>query len=208
MAVVIIAAYAVGILFRRLRQPEVIGQLFAGIVLGPSLLGRVAGGAERAIFPTAILPYLNVLAQFALVAFLFAVGYETDLRVLRRQPRAAVPVIALGSYLVPMAFGVASVALFRGSYLHAGEPHAGSAAFGLFIGIALSITAVPVLVSLVAERGMTGTPAAVVALASAGVVDVLGWLTMGGVLILASVSSAGNRGHGRKRSCGSSCTSW
>ena len=193
IAVVITAAYIVGILFRKLRQPEVIGQLFAGVVLGPSLLGRVAGGAERAIFPAAIAPYLNVIAQTALVVFLFAVGYEIDLRALRRRSRVAVPAIALGTYLVPMALGVASVVLFRGEYLRVGESHAGSAAFNLFIGIALSITAVPVLARLVAERGMTGTPPAVTALASAAVVDVLGWLTLGGVLVLAAVSSASSR---------------
>jgi Kef-type K+ transport system membrane component KefB len=193
IAVVITAAYIVGILFRKLRQPEVIGQLFAGIALGPSLLGRVADGAERAIFPATIAPYLNVIAQTALVVFLFAVGYEIDLRALRRQSRAAVPAIALGTYLVPMALGVASVVLFRGGYLRVGEPRAGSAAFNLFIGIALSITAVPVLARLVAERGMTGTPPAVTVLASAAVVDVLGWLTLGGVLILAAVSSASSR---------------
>jgi Kef-type K+ transport system membrane component KefB len=193
IAIVIITAYAVGLLFRKLRQPEVIGQLFAGIALGPSLFGRVAGGAEQAIFPMKIVPYLNVIAQLALVVFLFAVGYEIDLRVLRRQSRAAIPAIALGSYLVPMALGVASVVLFRGGYLRVGEPHAGSAAFNLFIGVALSITAVPVLASLVAERGMTGMPPAVTALASAAVVDVLGWLTLGGVLILAAASSASSR---------------
>jgi Kef-type K+ transport system membrane component KefB len=193
IAVVVITAYVVGILFRKLHQPEVIGQLLAGIALGPSLLGRVADGAERAIFPVTIDPYLNVIAQTALVVFLLAVGYEIDLRALRRQSRAAVPAIALSTYLVPMALGVASVVLFRGSYLRVGEPQAGSAAFDIFVGIALSITAVPVMASLLAERGMTGWPAAVTALASAAVVDVLGWLTLGGVLILASVSSAGSR---------------
>jgi Kef-type K+ transport system membrane component KefB len=193
IAVVIAAAYIVGILFRRIHQPEVVGQLLAGIALGPSLLGRVAGGAERAIFPATISPYLNVIAQTALVIFLFATGYEIDLRQLRRQSRAAVPAIALGSYLMPMALGVASVFLFRGGYLHVGEPGAGSAAFNLFIGVALSITAVPVLARLLAERGMSSTPVGVTALASAAVVDVLGWLTLGGVLILAAVSSASSR---------------
>lgn len=193
IAVVTTVAYIVGVLFRKLRQPEVIGQLLAGIALGPSLLGRVADGAERAIFPASISPYLSAIAQVALVIFLLAAGYEVDLRALRRQSRAAVPAIAVGTYLVPMALGVASVVLFRDGYLRVGEPEAGSAAFNLFIGIALSITAVPVLARLVAERGLIGMPAAVTALASAAVVDVLGWLTLGGVLILAAVSPASNR---------------
>jgi Kef-type K+ transport system membrane component KefB len=193
IAVVIVTAYVFGALFREIHQPEVVGQLLAGILLGPSLLGRVAPGAEHAVFPAGINQTLNVIAQLAVVIFLFAVGYEMDLRILHRQSRAAVPAIALGTFLVPMTLGVASVVLFRGSYLRAGEPHAGTAAFNLFIGIALSITAVPVMASLVAERGMTGSPSAVTALASAAVVDVLGWLTLGGVLILAAVSAARSR---------------
>jgi K+:H+ antiporter len=193
IAVVITAAYIFGRLFRKLRQPEVIGQLLAGIALGPSLVGRVSAGTEHAVFPAAILPYLNVIAQVALVISLFAVGYEIDLRALRRQSRATIPAIALSTFAVPMALGVASVVLFRDSYVRVGEPDAGSAAFALFIGIALSITAVPVLASLVAERGLTGKPPAVIALASAAVVDVLSWLTLGGALILAAASSATRR---------------
>lgn len=193
IAVIIIAAYVVGAVFRKFRQPEVIGQLFAGIMLGPSLLGRVSDAAEKSIFPSAITPYLNVISQVALVFFLFAIGYEIDLRVLRRQSRAAVPAIALSTFLIPMALGVASVVLFRGSYLRVGESHAGTAGFDLFIGIAFSITAVPVLARIVAERGMTAMSPAVTALASSAVVDVLSWLALGGVLILASVSSASGR---------------
>ncbi|MCZ9341910.1 cation:proton antiporter, partial [Streptomyces sp. TRM76130] len=81
-ALILVAAHAAGRLARRLRQPSIVGQLAAGIALGPSLLGAVAPGAYAALFPTALGPALTGLAQLALVVFLFGVGYELDLRML------------------------------------------------------------------------------------------------------------------------------
>ena len=191
VAVIIAASYAVGLLFRRVRQPEVIGQLLAGIVLGPTVLGRVGGPVSHAIFPRQIVPYLNVTSQIALVLFLFAVGYELDLRVLRQQ-RATVPVIAAVTFIVPALLGMLTAYAFESLLRGAGEPDTAKLEFILFIGVAVSITAVPVLASIVAEWRIAATVPGVTALAAAALIDAVGWLMLAGVLVLASVSLNGS----------------
>jgi Kef-type K+ transport system membrane component KefB len=169
-----------------MRQPEVIGQLFAGIALGPSLLGRLAPGAMHAIFPTAIVPYLNVISQVAIILFLFAVGYELDLRLLHRRGKA-VAAISVTTFVVPMLLGAGSVYLLGTSlYRAAGEPRVTGVAFIVFMGVAVSISALPVLAAIVAERGYATTVPGVTAMASAGMNDVLGWLALAAALFAAS----------------------
>jgi Kef-type K+ transport system membrane component KefB len=192
VAVVVFLAYVVARLFQRMGQPEVIGQLFAGIALGPSLLGRLPGNVPRTLFPAAVIPYLNVTSQVALILFLFAVGYELDLRLLRQQ-RKAVPLISVSTFVAPMLLGVASVYAFANWYRSVGEPRTGTAAFILFMGVAQSITAVPVLASIVTERRIATTVPGITALTSAALIDVVGWLTLAGVLVLASASSSVHR---------------
>ena len=191
VAVIIAASYAVGLLFRRVRQPEVIGQLLAGIVLGPSVLGRVGSHVSHALFPSQIVPYLNVASQIALVLFLFAVGYELDLRVLRQQ-RTAVPVVAAVTFVVPALLGILTAYVFEPLLRGAGEPDAAKLEFILFIGVAVSITAVPVLASIIAEWRIAATVPGVTALAAAALIDAAGWLVLAGVLVLASVSLNGS----------------
>jgi Kef-type K+ transport system membrane component KefB len=191
IAVIIGVSYATGLLFRRFRQPEVIGQLLAGVVLGPSVLGRFAAGVSHEVFPVKIIPYLNVTAQVALVLFLFAVGYELDLRVLRTS-RRAVPVIAATAFIVPALLGIGIAFLFEPAFRRIGEPGAGKPEFLLFIGVAVSITAVPVLASIVGERGIAASVPGVTALASAALIDAAGWLMLAWVLVLASGSSPGH----------------
>ena len=192
IAVIIGLSYLVGKLLRRLGQPEVVGQLFVGIGLGPSLLGHFSSGISHALFPAKIVPYLNVTSQVALVFFLFAIGYELNVRVLR-QFRKSVSVLSVTTFVIPMSLGVASAYAFASWYRAAGEPHVDTAAFILFIGIAVSITAVPVLASITAERGIAAAVPGVTALAAAGVIDILGWLTLAGVLVVASASTTAHR---------------
>ncbi len=191
VAVILFLAYVLGQLFRSMGQPQVIGQLLVGIALGPSLLGRLPGHVTRTLFPAAIVPYLNVTSQVALVLFLFGVGYELDLRLLRQQ-RKAVRAISVSTFVVPMLLGVASAYAFAAWYRSVGESRVTTAAFILFIGIALSITAVPVLASIVTERGIAGTVPGVAAMASTALIDAVGWLSLAGVLVLASESSSGH----------------
>lgn len=192
IAVITGTSYVVGLLFRRLRQPEVIGQLLAGIALGPSVLGRYAGQVSHALFPGKITSYLNVTSQVALILFLFAVGYELNLGVLRRR-RGSVPVIAGVTFLVPALLGSISVYVFDNLFWSVGESHARVSALALFMAVAISITAVPVLASIVSERGIAASVPGVTALAAAALIDAVGWLTLAGVLVLASASSSSHR---------------
>lgn len=181
IALVLIASQLMGWLARRVGQPTVVGQLLAGILLGPTLLGRLPGHLTSRIFPHSVLPALNVLAQVAVVIFMFVVGYELDWGAMRGR-RRAVPMIAAGALLVPMGLAVAAVATFRSGFADLGEPDL-SRPFLLFMAVAVSITALPVLAAILRERGLSGTTAGITATAAAGIMDVLAWLVLAAALI-------------------------
>jgi Kef-type K+ transport system membrane component KefB len=190
-AIIIGVSYLSGAALRRLRQPEVIGQIFAGIALGPSILGQLPGHLDTILVPRQVVPYLTVVAQIALVLFLFAVGYQLDLRGLRRQ-RQVVPIVALMAFTVPMLLGGGSALAFGSLYLPSnGTVHRN--AFVLFIAVAMSITAVPVLASIIAERRVADSRPGVVAMTSAGMIDAIAWLALLVVLLIGGTSSAGDR---------------
>jgi Kef-type K+ transport system membrane component KefB len=129
-----------------------------------------------------VLPFLNVLSQIAIVVFMFVVGYEFDLRSMRGKGRA-VPAIAGSALLVPMALGAALVLLWPRGFTALGETHVSSRSFVLFMAVATAITALPVLASIVRERGLAGTPAGSIATAAAGAMDVVAWLVLAAALI-------------------------
>jgi Kef-type K+ transport system membrane component KefB len=160
---------------RRLGQPAVIGQILTGIALGPSLLGRLPGHLTSHLFPAAALPYLSVLAQVGVVVFMFLVAYEIDFRTIGGHTRPVV-LVALSALLVPMTLGSGSAVLFRGWFMAPGQPSGHS--FVLFVGVAVSVTALPVLASIVRERGLADTTAGVVATSAAGGMDVMAWLAL------------------------------
>jgi len=192
-AAVIIGCCALGAAAaRRAGQPEIVGQLLAGIALGPSVLGHLPGQLYRHLFPAEALGFINVTAQLVLVLFLFAVGYELDLRQVREHT-TVVPLVALGAFALPMALGAAATEL-AGPLLfdHAGT--SGShAAFVLFMAVAMSITAVPVLAGILRERAMADQLAGVVAMAAAGLIDAAGWLSLSAVLVVADGSASTRR---------------
>jgi Kef-type K+ transport system membrane component KefB len=181
VALVIVVSALLGALARCLGQPTVIGQILTGVLLGPSLLGRLPGHLTSHLFPHQVLPYLTVLAQIAVVIFMFGVGYEIDFGVIRGRGRI-VPLVAISSLAVPFALGLGSVFLFRSDFAALGEAHQGRS-FLLFMAVACSITALPVLASIVRERGLAGTRAGVTATAAAGIMDVLAWLVLAAALI-------------------------
>ncbi|WP_122618400.1 cation:proton antiporter [Streptomyces sp. Tu 4128] len=181
-AVILVAAHAGGWLARRLRQPYIVGQLAAGIALGPSLLGSLAPGAYAALFPAAIGPALTGFAQFSLVVFLFAVGYELDLKVLGDRARTSL-LVALASFVVPMTVGCGTALLFRDALHDLGMERDPSVATVLFAGIALSITAVPVLTAIVRENGLSRSVPGVVAVSAAGVLDAVCWTVLAAALL-------------------------
>jgi Kef-type K+ transport system membrane component KefB len=181
IALVILVSLLLSALARRCGQPIVIGQILTGVLLGPSLLGRLPGHLTAHLFPHSVLPSLTSLAQVAVVIFMFAVGYELDLGSIRGRGRA-VPAVAASALAVPMGLGIACVLLYRSGFAGIGEPHDGHS-FVLFIGVAVSITAMPVLASIVRERGLAGTTAGAIATAVAGSMDVMAWLVLAAALI-------------------------
>lgn len=180
VAAVVVAARAVGWLFRRVRQPQVMGEMVAGILLGPSLLGWAAPGVSAWLFPPDSLGALSALSQVGLLVFMFLVGLELDPRLLRDRGRAAL-VISHVSIVAPFVLG-AGLALYLYPRLSDdGVPFAG---FALFMGAAMSVTAFPVLARILRERGLLRTRVGAVTIACAAVDDVTAWCILAGVVVL------------------------
>jgi Kef-type K+ transport system membrane component KefB len=187
VALVLAVSLLLGGLARRCGQPRVVGQLLGGIMLGPSVLGRLPGHLESRLFPPAVLPPLTALAQLAVVVFMFVVGYELDWRWLRGR---AAPLIAVASLLVPMGLGAGAAVAFRSQFASLGQPSV-SPTFVLFLGVAVSITALPVMAAIVRERGLAGSVAAATAVAAAGIMDVAAWLLLAVAMAGSGTSRAG-----------------
>ncbi len=181
IALVLVVSSLLGAVAKRCGQPAVVGQILAGVLLGPSVLGRLPGHLTSRLFPHSALPSLTVLSNVAVVIFMFVVGYELDRRSLRRRSRA-VPLVAVGALVVPMSLGIGAALVFRSDFAGVGEPHI-SHSFVLFIGVATSITALPVLAAITRERGIAGTTAGVTAAAAAGIMDVTAWLVLAAALV-------------------------
>lgn len=172
-----------GRLALRLGQPAVLGEILTGVALGPSVLGALPGDLTAWLFPPHVRPGLALLAQFGLVFFMFLIGLEVDLGTARRL-RRAVGAVSLGAVGVPFAAGLVLAPFLYREATSAGVVSVGSAAFAVYIGVALSITAFPVLARIVQERGMQTTQTGTLALACAAVTDVVGWfLLMAAVLL-------------------------
>ena len=181
VALVFVIASLLGGLARRCGQPAVVGQIIAGLLLGPSLLGRLPGHLTSRLFPLAALPYLTVISQVAVAIFMFVVGYELNRRSILRGYRPVL-LVAAGALLVPMGLGFGTALAFRSSFAAIGQSNF-SHSFLLFMGVATSITALPVLAAIVRERGLAGTTAGVTATTAAGLMDVAAWLVLAAALV-------------------------
>ncbi|WP_329086105.1 cation:proton antiporter [Streptosporangium sp. NBC_01469] len=175
-----------GMLARRVGQPPVIGEIMAGLVLGPSVLGSLAPGVVSAVLPATILPHLNLIAQASLALFMFTVGAEFDHGVLGRQ-RGVIGAASQAMMVVPFALGVvAALPLFD---MFAGDS-VGLVPFAIFVGTALSVTAFPVLARIVQETGLGGTRLGSLAMICAAVADVLAWCALAVVLAILRAEGA------------------
>jgi len=181
VALMLVVSALFGVAARRCRQPAVIGQILAGILLGPSLLGRLPGHFTTRLFSPAALTSLTALAQIAVVVFMFSVGYHLELRRLSGQ-RRAVPLVAAAALLVPLALGSGTALALHPAFASLGDPHI-SRGFLLYMGVTMSITALPVLAAIVAERGIAGTVAGVTAMAAAGIMDAAAWLILAAAVL-------------------------
>jgi Kef-type K+ transport system membrane component KefB len=183
LLVLLVAARGLGLLMARLGQPQVVGELAAGLLLGPSLLGRLAPGVQAWLFPAdpvqqGLLAAVGWLGVFLL---LVATGFETDVALIRRLGRATSRVV-LGSLLIPLLFGVVLGLGMPDAFLGEG---AAREAFALFMGMALGISALPVIAKILAELDLMRRNVAQVILAAAMVDDVAGWVLLGVVAGLA-----------------------
>ena len=185
LIVIILAARALGAVFLRIGQPAVVGEMLAGILLGPSLLGLVLPQAQAFLFPPASLGALSLLSQIGVLLFMFVVGIEVDLQHLRKKAQAAV-LVSHASIIVPFFFGAAVSLLI---YQQLAPATISFSAFALFMGIAMSITAFPVLARILAERHLTHTPLGVIAIACAAVDDITAWCML--AVVVAMVKADG-----------------
>jgi len=175
-----------GFIFVRVRQPQVMGEMIAGIMLGPSLFGLLMPGLFARTFPNDAVPYLNALSQVGVIFFLFLVGLELDINLLRHRGRAAV-VISQSSIITPMILG-GILGVFLYHRLYGPHPTARLAAVVLFIGAAMSITAFPVLARILTERNLHRTRIGAVAITCAAVDDVTAWCMLAFVIAVARAS--------------------
>ena len=181
IAVILIAARLFGFLFKWIWQPQVIGEMVAGILLGPSLLGWAAPGISAALFPPASLSYLNTLSQIGIVIYIFLVGLALNPRELKRFGRAAL-VTSNVSIIVPFTLG-AMLALYL--YPRLSNDTVSFTSFALFMGAAMSITAFPVLARILKDRNMLDTKLGMLAIACAAVDDVTGWCILAYIVVIA-----------------------
>ncbi len=182
---IIITARLFSWLCNKINQPVVIGEIIAGIVLGPSLIGRYFPALSASLFPANSLPNLQFLSQVGLILFMFVVGMELDLKVLKNKAHEAV-VVSHASIIIPFALGM-GLAFF--TYRTFAPQGIKFLSFSLFMGISMSITAFPVLARMVQERGIHKTHVGALVITCAAVDDITAWSALAAVIAIVKAGS-------------------
>ena len=177
---IILVARVFGWIFKKIGQPSVIGEIIAGIVLGPSLLGLYFPEFSGALFPAESLGNLKFLSQIGLILFMFVIGMELDLKVLKNKANEAV-VISHASIVIPFTLGIGLAYFVYDQFAPAGVKFL---SFSLFMGIALSITAFPVLARIVQERGIHKTKLGSIVITCAAADDITAWCILAVVIAI------------------------
>lgn len=177
---ILLVARMFGWLFKRIGQPTVIGEILAGIILGPSLVGAYFPEFSAALFPKESLPNLQFLSQIGLILFMFVVGMELDLKVLKNKANDAV-VISHASIIFPFTLGLGFAYYVYEQFAPKGVQFL---SFGLFLGIAMSITAFPVLARIVQERNLHKTKIGAVVITCAAADDITAWCILAAVIAI------------------------
>ena len=180
LTVILLVTRLVGRLFLLAGQPQVVGEMATGILLGPTLFGALAPAWSGSLFPARTLGSLQAISQVGLVLFMFLVGLELDFSLLRGRRQAALSA-ATGALVVPFALGVALATWLFQRYGIAGVDFP---SFALFIGVAMSATAFPVLARILKGAGLMRTPLGATALSSAALNDVVVWIALATVVAI------------------------
>ena len=171
IAIVIAVARIFGILLKRLGQPQVIGEMIAGLALGPSLLGAVWPDGYAWLFPAGTVRFLNALSQLGIVLFMFLVGLELNLQNFRARGKHILVISHAGMALPMLGGGLLALMLYHDYSTN----QTSFMEFTLFFGCAMSVTAFPVLARILAERGLSATSLGTTAMACAAIADVTAW---------------------------------
>lgn len=182
LVVIIVLARALGAVFKKIHQPAVIGEVIAGIALGPSLLGRIAPAASKFILPGSVAPFLNVISSVGVILYMFLVGVELDTQLLRRRTHSSVA-ISHASIITPFLLGSALALWLYPRFSSSDVPFT---VFAMFMGVSMSVTAFPVLARILTDRGMQKTRMGSIALACAAVDDVTAWCLFALVVSIAA----------------------
>ncbi|HSD06570.1 cation:proton antiporter [Flavobacterium sp.] len=177
---IILVARLFGWIFKKIGQPSVIGEIIAGIALGPSLLGLYFPEFFQALFPANSLENLKFLSQIGLILFMFVIGMELDIKVLKNRAKEAV-VISHASIVIPFALGIGLAYFVYNRFAPEGVKFL---SFSLFMGISMSITAFPVLARIVQERGMHKTKLGAIAITCAAADDITAWCLLAVVIAI------------------------
>jgi len=184
IGVILLVARIIGLLFKKIRQPQVVGEMVAGILLGPSLLGWAFPEISATLFPAASLGYLYALSQVGLILFMFLVGLSLNPKELRGHGQVAV-LTSHASIMMPFCMG-AVLALFL--YPRLSDDAVSFTNFALFMGSAMSITAFPVLARILTERNLLHSKIGTLAVTCAAVDDVTGWCILAFVVTMIRAS--------------------
>lgn len=185
---ILFVARFLGWICKKIGQPTVIGEMAAGIILGPSLVGTIFPEYSALLFPAESLGNLHFLSQIGLILFMFVIGMELDLKVLQNKAKDAV-IISHASIIIPFTLGLILAYFIYDQFAPVGVEFS---SFGLFLGIAMSITAFPVLARIVQERGLHRTRIGALVITCAAADDVTAWCLLAAVIAIVKAGSFGS----------------
>lgn len=185
IVVILLTVRVFGWICQKIGQPTVVGEIFAGIVLGPSLLGYYFPNASVFLFPASSLDYISLLSNIGLVLFMFIVGMELNLRTIKNKANDAI-IISHVSIAISFAFGVIAAYMLFDNFTY---DNTSFLPFALFMGISMSIAAFPVMARIVHERGMNKTPLGATIITCAAIDDITAWCLLAAVIAIAKAGS-------------------
>jgi Kef-type K+ transport system membrane component KefB len=189
LAAIVVVARAAGLALRRVGQPSVLGQIAAGVILGPSVLGAISGGLETDLLGPDTRSAVSTIGQLGLIGFMLVIGLELDAGAVAARRRAVLS-IASASVAVPFVLGLALAVPLLERHATVGGSSVELAPFALFIGAALSITAFPVLAAILREHRVQRTELGALVLACAAAGDAIGWALLAATLAVLQASDA------------------